>query len=149
MTTKIQDPKDIFTFLFAGNARFELRSSVNAFTYEITRPQDDDGTWGSNYYVSVETAGGKMVAVGVIYGETVDSHYPELALRGKGRTNPAFSSAVMRLVSVLGDVQFLAEPRYDVRHFGCCGHCGKEMTSGASNARGIGRDCREEMGIGR
>jgi hypothetical protein len=141
MTGKQLTAASALTFLFAGNAKFTLRSTKTGrrYTYRVRRPADAEGTpAGNRWFVSVLT------------GSDNENDYTYMGMitqDGVFRVTKASklvmdSPPVKAFTWTLGYIIRLMEPvGVEVWHEGSCGRCGRTLTVPESIESGFGPEC--------
>jgi hypothetical protein len=136
---EMTDPREVQTFLFAGNARITLVSkrTQTRFTYRVRRPQDK----GMIYFVSVLTGNDNESSYQYLglYRRADDPQYEHGAKSKISIDAPScrawcfFSRNVLERQQMPDDLE--------VWHEGRCGRCGQTLTVPESIERGIGPEC--------
>jgi hypothetical protein len=124
----------IKTFITAGRAVFTLQSvkTNTHFTYKVEAPRNGNDI----RFVKVLTGPDTYTYAGI--------------LTPKGIKQTGGSKIGPDAPSVKGLDWFLSHMDSDqviFRHEGCCGRCGRPLTTPESIDRGIGPDCAEKMGL--
>ena len=135
-------------FLFAGNARFTIRSlrTYRRYTYRISTPNRKTGPWFCSLLTGSDNEGDYRY-FGQFFGT------PENGLKyvhgkpGKACASRSAESTVA-FVYVLQHILDCGElpPRVEVWHEGRCGRCGRVLTVPESIESGFGPECINKLG---
>lgn len=129
----IMDSAAIKTFIFAGNATFTLESVATGthFTYKVKASKDS-----RVHFASVLTNPDTYTYAGL------------LSARGLSAThNSKIGAAAPSFRGLDWFMRNLDSEQVKFRHAGCCGRCGRQLTTPESIDRGLGADCAAMMGL--
>lgn len=130
-------------FIFAGNARFTIRSKTTGvrFTYRVRAKDTDDGR--TLHFVSVLTGSDNdndFTFLGTIFDCQTYRHGRKSRIGSDAPSAKAFEWAFPRIVA--GDLS-----KFEVHHEGRCGRCARALTVPESIEMGLGPDCAGMMGF--
>ena len=133
--TVIRDVKHVRQFMFAGKATLTLKSEASGdhYTLKINKMKDKQGL----FFVSLLSSANQYTYLGMIVG-TVPMF--KLTAKSKMSEDSTPVRAVKYFLNHLVEHNQIA-PKLEVRHEGCCGRCGRELTHPDSIDRGIGPEC--------
>lgn len=136
--TSGQDAKD---FILAGNATVTLVSGKTGtrFTYRVRSPEKIENL----HFVSVLTGSDNdkdYSYLGTIFSGVTWGHGKKSKIGKEATSAKAWAWAWSYLAK--GELP----PNCEVWHDGCCGRCGRRLTTPESVARGLGPECSKKVG---
>lgn len=131
---KALPPSARAAFLFAGRAIFTLTSKRTgaSYTYKIEA--------GRNAFAD-------RLFASVLTGPDNTSDYATLGMLGPDRLtvrstrNSSIAADAPSAQALAWFLRNVTHPDVEVRHAGCCGRCGRLLTTPESIDRGLGPDC--------
>ena len=141
MTNKTSLPLDkALDFILAGKSTFTLRSvkTDKHFTYKITAPKKSTGV----HFVKLMTGSDNESSFsffGTIFNKERYKHGTKSKITPDAQGVKAFTWFMRNLMdgTVNGQVELF--------HEGCCGRCGRKLTTPESVTNGIGPECIKLM----
>lgn len=133
---QITDPTAAVQFIFAGNARFTVRSRKTGTRYTYRVRSSDDASGKDLYFASVLTGP----------DNEADYKYAGLAkpwglVPTRGSKIEVDAPSVRALDWALRALHAGGHPDLEVFHSGACGRCGRTLTTPESIQRGLGPEC--------
>jgi len=139
-THMITDPSQALSFMFAGQARFTLKSRKTGkhYTYRVSKAKDKDGV----FFVGLLTDGdntGDYTYIG--FFKTVLKKHQLIAGRKGNAEHPSFKGLdwAVRLMEFKNEIS----EDLEFWHEGRCAKCARVLTDPVSIASGFGPECRK------
>lgn len=143
MPGQLTDPKQILSFILAGNATVTFRSSKtgNRYTFRIREADKRNPNDPNTHFVSLLTGADNESSYNYM-GMIQNNHFRITSKSKMGNDSIPVKTFVWAFDSFLKGVVPAA---LQVWHEGRCGKCGRKLTVPESIASGFGPDCVRDM----
>lgn len=136
-------------FILAGNATFTVETPANGHrTYKVEYAEAKNG-FPEAYFVKLLT--GPDNESDYTYLGKLDTHTAEVKTTAKSKSlDGSYSHKLINRVLPrlwCGDHGAYEQHGFKVHHEGCCGRCGRKLTTPESCESGFGPECRNILGI--